>query len=133
MYLIDTSVWISFFRQESKSCVHRFQAILKHGLPFGITGIIYQEVLQGTTSAAHFKNLATYLSTQRFYYPQDKILTYQSAAYIYYQCKKKGLTIRSSIDCLIAQIAIEHDLILLHHDKDYVRIAEVIPELQLSD
>jgi|JI10StandDraft_1071094.scaffolds.fasta_scaffold49533_5 predicted nucleic acid-binding protein len=37
----------------------------------------------------------------------------------------------TAIDCLIAQIAIEHDLILLHNDRDYVRIAKIVPNLKL--
>lgn len=133
MYLIDTSIWIAFFRQEQHGSVQNFKKILERNLPFGITGIIYQEILQGTSSPHEFKRLSEYLTTQRFYEPQDKIFSYQAAAHIYYQCKKKGLTIRSSIDCLIAQIAIENKLILLHQDKDYIKIAKIIPELQLMD
>ena len=45
-------------------------------------------------------------------------------------CRKKGLTIRSTIDCLIAQIAIEHDLLLLQNDKDFVHMASIV-ELKL--
>jgi predicted nucleic acid-binding protein len=42
-------------------------------------------------------------------------------------CRKKGITIRSTIDCLIAQTALENDLILLHEDYDFDLMAKVIP------
>lgn len=42
------------------------------------------------------------------------------------------MTIRSSIDGLVAQTVIEHDITLLHNDRDYVRIASVVPELKLA-
>ena len=40
---------------------------------------------------------------------------------------KKGITIRSTIDCIVAQTTIEHDLYLLHHDKDFEIMGKVIP------
>ena len=43
---------------------------------------------------------------------------------------KKGITIRSSIDCLIAQCAIENEVTLLHNDKDFVQMAGVISALK---
>ncbi|MDF2529848.1 MAG: PilT protein domain protein, partial [Gammaproteobacteria bacterium] len=58
---------------------------------------------------------------------------YQLAAEHYFKCRKKGLTIRSTIDCLIAQIAIENDLLLLHNDRDFVSMAGIITDLQLVE
>ena len=106
-------------------------SILDRRLPFGITGVIYQEVLQGSASEKDFNQLKEYLSTQRFFHPQDEIITYELAAKLFYRCRRKGITIRSTIDCFIAQIAIEHDLVLLHNDQDYDRIRSVVPELLL--
>jgi len=45
---------------------------------------------------------------------------------IYFLCRKKGVTVRSTIDCLIAQIAIEQDLLLLQNDKDFVNMSPII-------
>jgi predicted nucleic acid-binding protein len=131
VYLIDTSVWIDYFRETENASTEKFISILDRNLPFGITGVIYQEILQGAVSEKDFNRLRDYLSTQRFFHPIDEIETHESAAKIFYQCRKKGITIRSTIDCLIAQIAIEHDLVLLHNDQDYNRIHSVIPELSL--
>jgi hypothetical protein len=51
--------------------------------------------------------------------------SYIAAAGLYRKCRKKGVTIRSTIDLLIAQIAVENDLILMHHDTDFQNIAKV--------
>jgi hypothetical protein len=51
----------------------------------------------------------------------------QSAARIYFGCRKKGITINSTVDCLIARTAIENDLALLHNDADFDRMRRVAP------
>jgi predicted nucleic acid-binding protein len=86
--------------------------------------------LQGAASQESFKLLVEYFSTQRFYHPMDPIQSYAAAASLYRRCRQKGITIRSSIDCLIAQVAIEHRLLLLHSDRDYVAMQTVLPELR---
>jgi predicted nucleic acid-binding protein len=47
------------------------------------------------------------------------------AARIYYDCRRRGLTVRSTLDCVVAQIAIEHGVPLLHDDRDYTAISRV--------
>lgn len=131
MFLIDTSIWIDFLREKNNPTTKYFTGLLEEEVPFGITGIIYQEVLQGAASKSDFDNLVDYLGTQRFYHLKDDIMSYQSAAKIYFDCRRRGFTIRSTIDCIIAQIAIENDLILLHNDEDYRHIATVTPSLKL--
>ncbi len=132
MYLVDTSVWLDFFRDRRNAAVRRFDEIIEQRVPFGISGIIYQEVLQGAASEEEFARLAAYLGTQRFYQPRDSVESYRHAAGLYFRCRRQGVTIRSSIDCLVAQTAIEHDIMLLHNDRDYVRIASVVRELKLA-
>ena len=132
MYLVDTSVWIDYFREIENVATNKFISILDRKLPFGITGVIYQEILQGAASEQDFNQLKDYLTTQRFFHPHDEVTTFESAAKLFYLCRRKGITIRSTIDCFIAQIAMEHDLTLLHNDQDYDRIRSVVPELQLA-
>lgn len=130
MYLIDTSVWIDYFRQVDNGPVHYFQRLLDDGSRFGITGIIYQELLQGAQTEADFNKLVRFVGSQVFYHPKDAITSYQKAAKIYFLCRRKGLTVRSSNDCLIAQLAIENELVLLHNDSDFARISQVVPGLE---
>jgi predicted nucleic acid-binding protein len=130
-YLIDTSVWIDFFRQHKTPAVEKLYQLLSNPDNYGITELIYQEILQGALHEQDFQSLADYLISQTFFYPKHAAETYRQAAYLYFSCRRKGITIRSTIDCLIAQTDIEHNLILLHSDKDFLRIAEVTPQLQL--
>ena len=132
MYLVDTSIWLDFFRNRSTQAVIQFEEILERNLLFGISGLIYQEVLQGADSEEDLAKLQTYLQTQKFYHPQDPIVSYHHAARLYFRCRRKGITIRSTIDCFVAQIAIEHHLRLLHNDRDFAQMATVTPDLKLA-
>jgi predicted nucleic acid-binding protein len=127
MILVDSSVLIEFLKGLQTEGSIKFDALLRQGLPFGISSVIFQEVLQGAGSEKEFSLLNEYLSTQRFYHLKDPIHSYREASRIYMKCRRKGITIRSTIDCLIAQTALENDLLLLHNDNDFVAMAKVIP------
>lgn len=132
LYLVDTSVWIDYLEGARTEIAGRFAGILDRGYPFGITSVIYQEVLQGVSSQREFDRLSEYLGTQRFYHPQNPVASYEESARVYFRCRRAGITIRSATDCLIARVAIEHDLILLHDDSDFENMAGAIPELTLA-
>ena len=123
MYLIDTSVLIGFLKGESSRETQKFEEILQNKIPFGISALTYQETLQGAKDKKEYDKLNRYLSTQTIYYPSKQ--SYESAAKLFFTCRKSGITIRSSIDVLIATTAMEYDIILLHSDKDFVNIAKV--------
>jgi predicted nucleic acid-binding protein len=129
--LVDTSVLLGFLRQEENAAVEKFEEVLSKNRPFGISHLIYQEVLQGASSEKDFSALKKYLDTQKFYAVKSGLESHASAAAIYIRCREKGITIRSTIDCLIGQMAIENNLWLLHHDMDFTRMAKVIKELQI--
>lgn len=125
MILVDTSVLIDMFKGHKNDAVSDFRKITEQQIPYGISSIIFQEVLQGAQTIEEYNTLNEYLSSQRFYNPKDPVLSYAKAAEIYFNCRKKGVTIRSTIECLIARIAIEHDLLLLHNDKDFLAISSI--------
>ena len=126
MILVDTSVLIDFFKGNTNEPADKLKRIILQGIPFGISSVIYQEILQGAKTKKEYNILQEYLSTQRFFHPKDAINSYAAAAEIFFTCHKKGITIRSTIDCLIAQTALEHDLFLLHNDRDFNAIASII-------
>ncbi|MDC9714554.1 MAG: PIN domain-containing protein [Gammaproteobacteria bacterium] len=128
MYLIDSSVWIDFLNDKTSDKVDQCIALEQSGL----TMLIYMEVLQGANSQKKFNLYQSYLSEQPFYNFKDIIKSYEQAAKIYFDCRQKGITIRSTIDCLVAQCAIENNLILLHNDKDFKQIAKIYPLLRLQ-
>jgi len=124
MYLVDTSVLIDFLKGKDTVQSMKFEKIIQNKIPFGISSFTYQEVLQGAYDQKEYDKLNTYLSTQKIYYPSQK--SYERAANIFFTCRKSGVTIRSTIDTLIATSAIEHNLILLHSDKDFDYMADVV-------
>ena len=126
MYLVDSSVWIDYLNNNTSQAVDKLIALERAGL----MPLIYTEVLQGAKNQKMFDTYQFYLSAQNFYALKDNKQSFEQSALIYSKCRKKGITIHSTIDCLVAQCAIEHDLILLHNDKDFVRMAGIIPTLR---
>ena len=130
MYLVDTSVWIDYLRGRDRPHVEFLRGLLPHPLVVGLTHLIYAEILQGARNPAAFEKLRVYFGGQRFYTFADATRSHASAARIYLDCRHSGVTVRSAVDCLIAQCAIESGLVLLHHDADFKRIANVVHNLK---
>ena len=130
MILIDTSVLINYFKGINNPKTKKFEEILETETPFGINNFIYQEVLQGASDEKEYNLLNEYLGSQKFYELLYGTQSYENAAKIYYLCRKKGITPRSTIDLLIVETAIENNLFLLHDDKDYSEIASVVEGLK---
>ena len=130
MILVDTSVLIDYFKGRDTPAVQTFEQILYTGIPYGITEGIYQELLQGARTLKEFKKLKEYLEPLPFFSPLHGSESYEKAALLAFQCRRRGLTVRGSIDFLIAEIALENDLSLLHNDRDFEAIARVFPELR---
>jgi hypothetical protein len=116
--LVDTSVWIDFLKgvnSPERYILHRF---IEEEEDISITEIIFTEILQGIKEDNDFKRMKDYLLEFPIYRPKG-IETYLKAARIYRDCRKKGRTIRKTVDCIIAAICIENDLILFHKDSDF--------------
>ncbi len=126
MILVDTSVLIDYFKDKKNSATQKLQYILDTGIPFGINSFIFQELLQGAKTKSEFDKLKSYLETQVFYKLHDEKESFVRAAEIYFMCRKKGYQIGSTIDCIIAQTAIENNLLLLHKDRDFEEISKVV-------
>lgn len=130
MYLVDTSVWIDFLRGGSGLHVDFLVGLFGNPLAFGLSDEIYLEILQGARDAAAFERLRAYFSTQRFYGFADSKRAHEAAARRYHDCRRQGVTVRSTLDCLIAQCAIENGLVLLHNDRDYLGLGLAEPALR---
>jgi predicted nucleic acid-binding protein len=57
----------------------------------------------------------------------DPSRDYRDAAMLYRACRRRGATIRSLNDCLIAAVALRYGDVVAHRDADFERIAEVAP------
>lgn len=127
MILVDTSVLVDYFRGKDTLAVRRLDALEADEVDFGIPLPCVQEILQGARNEAEWKRLRTLLIVQEIVAPEDPLEAHLGAARIYFDCRRKGLTVRSSLDCLIAQIALERGDELLHDDNDFEAIRKVRP------
>lgn len=118
MILVDTSVWIDLLQGGTR------RKILESDLLGFVTcGPVMQEVLQGLRNhPASEKFRESFLALPVLSDPLPREL-FLSAAEIFRFGRAKGYTIRSSIDCLIAAVAIENRAELWHKDRDYGTIA----------
>lgn len=123
MYLVDTSVWIDYLQGRDVEHVAFLDDLLANPLAVGISDAIYVEILQGARDQQAFDRLRRYFSGQRFYRFHDPEASHAAAAQLYLDCRRQGITVRSTLDCLIAQCAIEHRLVLLHGDRDFAAMA----------
>lgn len=131
MILVDTSVLIGFLKGQLDDKTELFKEILSRDIPFGISSYTYQEVLQGARNEKEFQTLKEYLSTQQIYYLESEASTFEKAAKLYFNLRRKGVTPRSTLDMLIALTAIENNLALIHNDSDFDMMAEYTPELRI--
>jgi predicted nucleic acid-binding protein len=122
MLLIDTSVWVSLFRDKTGNMRDRLYALIDDQEVF-LTRFSQLELLQGCRDEQEWTLLQSYL--QRQDYIDLSSDSWSLAARIYYDLRRQGLTVRSSIDCCIAQSALDHQLLLIHNDQDFETIAQV--------
>ncbi len=125
MILVDTSALIALLRGDVDPSADYLRLVIEQDIPFALTPIVVQETLQGAQDAREWKRLRGYLSTQPSLEPENLLECHLRAAEIFFDCRRRGLTIRNTIDCLIAQIAIEHGVPLLQNDRDFAAIARV--------
>jgi hypothetical protein len=125
--LVDTSVLVDYLRGRVTQAGRIFDALVSREDPFFVTPLVVQEVLQGAADEREWRRLRAYLTTQLRVDVRDRLESHLAAARIYFDCRRRGLTVRSLVDCLIAQVALENDLDLLHNDRDFEAIAAVRP------
>ena len=130
MVLVDTTVWIDFFADRKEPHVAMLQKLIENEEDLSLCGVILAEVLQGIRSDADFTKTKEYIDDLIFL-PMRQT-TFLRAAEIYRSLRKKGITIRKPVDCMIASVAIEYDIPLLHNDRDFDHIAKHL-KLRICD
>ena len=121
MILVDSSVWIDFFSSRPGAGGGELRRMIQQGEPFAITGVVVAEVLQGLVRDATI--IERFLSQWDLLEPSG-FETYRSAAATYRQARASGVTL-TTIDSLIAAIALEHGASVFTLDKDFSRIARI--------
>lgn len=124
MILVDTSVWVEVLRDRTR----RGQRALETALD-GDEAVLARfhqlELLQGARDEREWTLLREYLDSQDFL--ESTPQSWVDAARIYFDLRRVGKTVRSPIDCCIAQIAMDYDVVLLHRDRDFETISSVRP------
>jgi predicted nucleic acid-binding protein len=117
MVLVDTSAWIDFFRGTPSAQAKALETLIVDRANICICGVVMAEILQGIRDNKQFEKTRDLLDTAVFL-PMNRE-TFIRSAQLYRTLRKKGFTVRKPIDCMIAAVAIEHDVPLLHKDKDF--------------
>ena len=130
--LVDSTVWIDFLTNTKTPGADKLVELIQERADLCICGFILTEVLQGIREEKQY--LATRLQFANLIYLEDDQSTFELGATIYRNLKKQGITIRNSIDCLIAAIVIQHNVVLLENGRDYPIIDARFPlNLLLKD
>lgn len=121
MILVDSSVWIEVFRAQRP-------LDLDEVLDFDdvVTCLpVVQEVLQGFRDEQAYRRAREAMRSLPIVESPLAQVVFEEAVDLYRGARRAGLTVRSSVDCLIAACAIRHDLEVLHRNRDYTALAEV--------
>ncbi len=123
MILVDTSVWVEVFRRVRPL---RLASVLDFDEIATCLPIV-QEVLQGFREEAAFRIAREAMSALPTVESPLTREVFLEAVSLFRTARARGLTVRSSVDCLIAACALRHDLEILHRDRDYAALAAVSP------
>jgi len=122
--VVDTTVWIDFLEAKDTRFDRTLQTLINQDASVALTDIIYCEILQGIRDEATVRQIRDTLQAFPILHIQG-LQTLEHAAAIYRTCRKRGLTIRSTIDCIIAATCIEAGAELYHNDRDFNAIASL--------
>ncbi len=127
MIVVDTSVLVDLFKGQRTPAVERFRTLEHEGVPYLLPAVCCQELLQGARDDREWRLLEEYLGVQRILVCSDARSTRSKAARIYFECGRQGINVHSTIGCLVAQLVLDADGVLLHDDRDFELIKEVRP------
>ena len=125
MILVDTSVWIDYFSgAENRPADQLDHALAAETVLIG--DLILLEILQGFDRERDFQSAKDALDPLDCVHLGTKNLAVKAAAH-FRHLRSEGITIRKTVDMLIAAWCMNHDIALLHNDKDFARIASKLP------
>ena len=121
--LVDTSVWVDVFRRPARidlSAAIDFDEVVTC-LP------VVQEVLQGFRDEQAFHVAREAMYALPIVESPLRPGVFDEAVDLYRAARRIGVTVRSSVDCLIAACAIRHGLVVLHRDRDFDLLSKASP------
>lgn len=118
MILVDSSVWIAYFNGADVWQADVLDELLNRE-PILIGDLILTEVLQGFKLDRDVKKARDFMNPLQF----CNMGGYTNAIKVaqnYRKLRKKGLTVRKTIDVIIGTYCIENNLLILHDDQDFI-------------
>lgn len=121
--LVDSSVWIDFLNGHESPQKAVLTELISQEADLCTCGVVVAEVFQGLRRTSELPELEALFRDLAFL-GMPGIDTYLEAAELYRELRRRGITVRSTIDCLIALLAKEHRCALLFRDRDMSHIVE---------
>jgi predicted nucleic acid-binding protein len=123
--IVDTSVWIEFFRGTGSGAHRALEDRIRTGAPIVVPDVVLSEVLVGTTDEAAAARLEQTL-VQFEIAPVAPVADARSAAQIHRACRRQGEMVRNLGDCYVAAAALRLQLPILHRDRDFEVMARIV-------
>lgn len=126
MIVVDTSVWIDVLNGVDSPAAATCISLIETGGPVALTDIIFAEILQGLRDDGEAAQVEAHLRA----FPLLRLQTLEDfslAAELYRAARRHGVTIRKTLDCLIAAPCVRSGAPLLHADADFDRLATCTP------
>jgi len=123
--LVDSTVWIDFFGGKKTPQTGKLEQRIQNRDDLCCCGFVLAEVLQGIRDEKQF--VAVKRQFENLIYLEDDRTTFELGATIYRELRRKGITIRNSMDCLISAVIIQHGVHFLENDRDYRFIDQHYP------
>ena len=122
MIVVDTSVWIDVLNAVDTPAATRCVNLIQGGEPVALTDVIFAELLQGLGDEREVSQVERQLRA----FPVlrlESLDDFALAAELYRTARRSGVTVRKTLDCLIAAPCVRANAPLLHADKDFDRLA----------
>jgi predicted nucleic acid-binding protein len=126
MIVVDTSVWVDFLGGRRTRQALRCVELIEGGEPVALTDVIFTEVLQGLGSEDEAELVERHLRA----FPilrLEGLDDFALAASLHRAARTQGVTIRKTLDCLIAAPCVRTGAPLLHADAEFDRLASCSP------
>ena len=124
MIVVDTTIWIDFLEGRGTAFDRHLTELLENDAPIALIDIVYCEVLQSIRDDEAYHRTRVSLLAHPILRPRG-LDTFESAANLYRTARRRGLTVRRSVDCLIAATCLEAGVEIYHNDRDFDALARV--------
>lgn len=124
MIAVDSSVWIDFIAgRPTPQSLFLKQSLLREPGQIALIDVVFTEVMRGLhdKDVQRIEANLLQLTVLRMEWLRD----FRAAAGLYRAARKSGVTIRGTVDCMIAAVCIREGALLLHTDADFDRLSEI--------